>query len=66
MKLTLDTLKLQIKRKKNVLGVFNGSLETYARYSRVADKEQKKGLSVFKEEGHDFLIFSKGSFSKKV
>ena len=31
-----------MKRKK-VLGVFNGSLETYTKYSRVADGEQKKG-----------------------
>ena len=30
-------------KKENVLAVFNGSLETYTRYSRVADEEQKKG-----------------------
>ena len=29
------------------LGVYKGSLETYTRYSRVADEEQKKVLSVF-------------------
>ena len=30
-----------MKRKKMVLVVFNGSLETYTRYSGVANKEQK-------------------------
>ena len=29
------------KRKKNILGVFNGSLEAYTKYSRVADEKQK-------------------------
>ena len=42
LKLTLDILKLQMKIKKNVSGVINGSLETYTRYSRVADEEKKK------------------------
>ena len=42
LKLTLGILKLQMKNKKNVVGVFNGSLETYTRYSRVANEEQKK------------------------
>ena len=32
------------KKNKKVLGVFIGNLETYTRYSRVADEEQKKGL----------------------
>ena len=32
LKHTLDILKLQMKSKKNVLGVFNDSLETYTRY----------------------------------
>ena len=42
MKLTLDILKLQIKNeKKDVLGNFKGSLETYSRYSRVSDEEKK-------------------------
>ena len=31
-----------MRAKKNVLSVLNGSLETYTRYSRVADDEQKK------------------------
>ena len=39
LKLTLDVLKLQMKSKKKVLGVFNGSLETYTRYSWVADED---------------------------
>ena len=30
-----------------VLGVFYGSLETYTRYSYVADEEKKKVLRVF-------------------
>ena len=47
LKLTLDILKLLMKRNKKVLGVSNGSFETYTRYSRVVDKEQKKGLSWF-------------------
>ena len=47
LKLTLDILKLQMKSKKNLLGVFNGSLQTYTRYSRIADEEQKKGLRRF-------------------
>ena len=47
MKLTLDILKLQMKCKKNVLGVFNGCLETYTRYSQVADKEKKGVLGIF-------------------
>ena len=31
-----------MKSKKNFLSVFNGSFETYNRYSGVADEEQKK------------------------
>ena len=31
--------------KKKVLGVFYGSLQTYTRYSGVADEEQKKKVS---------------------
>ena len=42
LKLTLDILELQMKSKKQVLGVFYGSLETYTKYSWVADEEQKK------------------------
>ena len=37
-----------MKSKKKVLGVFNGSFETYTRYSGVDDEEQKKKvLGVF-------------------
>ena len=43
LKLTLDIRELQMKReKKKVLGVFYGSLQTYTRYSWVADEEQIK------------------------
>ena len=41
-KLTLDILELHMKSKKKVLSVFYGSLQTYPRYSWVADEEQKK------------------------
>ena len=40
--LTLNIIDLQIKSKKKICGVFYGSLETYTRYSWVADEEQKK------------------------
>ena len=37
-----------MRSKKNGIGVFSGSLETYTRYSRVADDEPKKRvLGVF-------------------
>ena len=39
---TLAILELQMKSKKKGLGLFYGSLETYTRYSWVADEEQKK------------------------
>ena len=42
LNLTLDIHELQMKSKKKVLGVFNGSFQTYTRYSWVADDEQKK------------------------
>ena len=45
-KLTLDILELQMKsKKKKVLGFYYGSLQTYTRYSGVADEEQKKKRS---------------------
>ena len=40
--LKLDILELQMNSKKNVLGAFYGSLETYTRYSWSADEKQKK------------------------
>ena len=46
LKLTLDILELQMMSKKMVLGVFISNFETYTRYSRLADEEQKKALSV--------------------
>ena len=48
MKLTLDILELQIKSKKKVLSVLNGSFETDTRYSGVTDEDhEKKGLRCF-------------------
>ena len=47
MKLTLNILELQIKSLKKSLRCFNGSFETYTRYSGVADAEQKKGYRRF-------------------
>ena len=41
-KLKLDILELQKKIKKKVLGVFNGSFETYTRCFEVVDNEKKK------------------------
>ena len=35
---------MKMKSKKKRLRFLKDSLETYTRYSRVADKEQKKGL----------------------
>ena len=59
-----------MKNKKNVLGVINGSLETYTRYSRVANEEQKKRilgvLSNLAEGRHGFFIFFEGAICKKV
>ena len=40
-RLTLDILEMLVNKKK-VLGVTNGSFETYTRYSGVVDEEQKK------------------------
>ena len=39
LKLTLDILELQMKSKKRSYVVFYGSIETYTRYSRVADED---------------------------
>ena len=47
LNVSLDILELQMKSKKKVLNVFYGSLETYTRYSWVADGEQKKMSIVF-------------------
>ena len=47
MKFTLDILELLKKSKKKVLNVFICNLETYTRYSGVADEELKKVLGVF-------------------
>ena len=70
MKLKLDILNLQIKTKKNFLGVFNGSLETYTKCSRVADEEQKKDLRCFwvilLKGAMAFLISLKGAICRKV
>ena len=41
----MSFLELQMKSKKKVLCVFLGHFKTHTRYSRVADEEQKKGLS---------------------
>ena len=38
----IDIFELQMKSKKKVLGVFIGNIETFTRYSEVAD--EKKGL----------------------
>ena len=56
-----------MRAKKNVLSVLNGSLETYTRYSRVADDEQKKRvfLSNLFEGGHSFSNFFKVGYLKK-
>ena len=61
LKHTLDILKLQMKSKKNVLGVFNDSLETYPRYSH---EEQKK--RVFVQGAMAFLVSLKGPFTKSL
>ena len=44
LKVSLDFLSCR-RRDKKVLGVLNSNLKTYTRYSRVADKEQKKKVS---------------------
>ena len=67
LKLALDIIKLQMKSKKNVLGVFSGCLKTYTRFYRVADGEQKKiVLSNLVEGAMTFLIFLKGAVCKNV
>ena len=62
-------------RKKKVLGVFNGSFETYTGYFELDDEEQKKKaigvfndsfLSNFVGEGHSFFNFCLGGFLKKL
>ena len=53
------------KKQKKVLGVFNGSLEIYSRYSWVADvkqiKKKEKVLDVF--YGNFWVIFLKGAMA---
>ena len=76
LKLTLDILKLVMKSKKKVLDIFNGCLETYTRYSWVADEDSKKKkvlgvfhgwyfLSNLVEGGHGFFNFFKGGHLQK-
>ena len=56
---------MQIKRKKKRLRCFGGSLETYFRYSRVADEEEKIPVILLKG-AMAFLISLKGPFSKSL
>ena len=58
--LILDILELQKKSKKKILGVYIGNFETYSRYSRVADEEQKKDIGVIA-----FLNSLKGTILKE-
>ena len=59
-----------VEVKKEGLRCFNGSLETYTRYSRVADEEQKKGLRCFwvilLKGGMAFFFFKRGHLQKSL
>ena len=63
------------KKKGKVLGVFYGSLQTFTRYSWVADEEQKKKVLgvicgslwvILLKGAMTFLISLKGVICKKV
>ena len=65
MKLTLDMKTILQCKEKNVLGVFDGSLEIY---TRVADEKQKKSWVFFSnlvEGDHYFFNYFKGAVCKK-
>ena len=49
------------KEQKKILGIYIGNFETYSRYSRVADEEQKKG-----HRGDCLFKFSEGDDFKRV